>query len=249
MMTLNFLKEISLETLRKNIEINLKNYKSPSSKWVPEFFENTSPFLEFRKEVSPFKLDMSYEKPEKSDLENIRILYSAMMGLSTVDATSENLWSGMAHSDFWEYIKYRNFSGKRAVNEKSIKNAFFFSHGRRKSLIMHPLSRLWWTGHLVYDDRRSDPFELLEVFKNDFRTKLLYLFSSNFSNSNSITKAFLSAVYDFEKNGVKINTRLFNEVIMYLNILGGTYILDYFEEKELKEKITEKIDSLLMIMD
>ena len=64
-----------------------------------------------------------------------------------------------------------------------------------------------------------------------------------------LTKAFLSAVYDFEKNGVRIKTKLFNEIIIYLNILGGTYLLDYFEENELKEKITEKIDNLLLIMD
>ena len=59
----------------------------------------------------------------------------------------------------------------------------------------------------------------------------------------------MSAIHDFEKNGVNIKTKLFNEIIIYLNILGGTYLLDYFEESELKEKITEKIDSLLLIMD
>ena len=36
---------------------------------------------------------------------------------------------------------------------------------------------------------------------------------------------------------------------MYLNILGGTYILDYFEESELKDKITKKIDDLLLASD
>ena len=89
----------------------------------------------------------------------------------------------------------------------------------------------------------------MEVFKNNFEEKLFYLFSSTLSNSPSITKAFLSAIHDFEKNGVKINTKLFQEVITYLNILAGTYILDYFEVEELKEKIIKKIDSLLMIMD
>ena len=54
---------------------------------------------------------------------------------------------------------------------------------------------------------------------------------------------------DFEKNGVKIKREIFNETIMYLNILGGTYILDYFEESELKDKITKKIDDLLLASD
>ena len=247
-MILNFLKEISLETLRKNIEINLENYKSATNDWIFKFFDDNSPFLEFKKEVPQFDLDMSSERPEKTDLENIRTLYSSMKNLSVVEASNENLWAGMAHSDFLDYVKYRNSFDKKEVTEKMIKNTFFL-HGKRKSLIMHPLARLWWTGHLVYDGTRADPFELLNVFKSDFRTKLLYLFSSNFSNSPTVTKAFLSAIYDFEKNGVKIKTKLFNEIIIYLNILGGTYLLDYFEENELKEKITEKIDNLLLIMD
>ena len=245
-MILNFLKEISLETLRKNIEINLENYKSATNDWIFKFFDDNSPFLEFKKEVPQFDLDMSSERPEKTDLENIRTLYSSMKNLSVVEASNENLWAGMAHSDFLDYVKYRNSFDKKEVTEKLIKNTFFFSHGKRKSLIMHPLARLWWTGHLVYDGTRADPFELLNVFKSDFRTKLLYLFSSN---CPTVTKAFLSAIYDFEKNGVKIKTKLFNEIIIYLNILGGTYLLDYFEENELKEKITEKIDNLLLIMD
>ena len=78
---------------------------------------------------------------------------------------------------------------------------------------------------------------------------MLYLFSSNFSNNPVITRAFLSSVLDFEKNGVKIKREIFNEAIMFLNILGGTYILDYLEERELKEKITKKIDSLLLSVD
>ena len=248
-MILNFLKEISLETLRKNIEINLENYKSATNDWIFKFFDDNSPFLEFKKEVLQFDLDMSSERPEKTDLENIRTLYSSMKNLSVVEASNENLWAGMAHSDFLDYVKYRNSFDKKEVTGKMIKNTFFFSHGKRKSLIMHPLARLWWTGHLVYDGTRADPFELLNVFKSDFRTKLLYLFSINFSNIPTVTKAFLSAIYDFEKKGVKIQTKLFNEIIIYLNILGGTYLLDYFEENELKEKITEKIDNLLLIMD
>ena len=49
--------------------------------------------------------------------------------------------------------------------------------------------------------------------------------------------------------GVKINTKLFREVITYLNILVGIYISDYFKIEELEEKIIKKIDNLLMIMN
>ena len=134
-MILNFLKEISLETLRKNVEINLENYKSSTNDWIFKFFDDNSPFLEFKKEVPQFNLDMSSEKPEKTDLENVKILYSAMKNLSVVEASNENLWAGMAHSDFWDYVKYRNSFDKKEITENLIKNTFFFSHGKRKSLI------------------------------------------------------------------------------------------------------------------
>ena len=146
-------------------------------------------------------------------------------------------------------MQYRLYLDRNKSYINNIKNSFFFSKGRKRSLIEHTLSRLWWAGKMAYDENREDPFELLEVFNTDFRTKLLYLFSSNFTNNPTITRAFLSSVLDFEKNGVKIKREIFNETIMYLNILGGTYILDYFEESELKDKITKKIDDLLLASD
>lgn len=244
-MKLNFLKEVPLETLRKNIDMNLNNYMLETNEWIFSFFEDGTPFLQLEKEVNDFEMITSEERPEKTDIENIRKIYSELKNLSIVEATSENLWVGLAHSNFWKYIKYRASFDKSFPTQETINRSFFFSNGKRRSLIFHPLSRLWWTGHLVYEEGRTDPFELLNVFRTDFQTKLLYLFSSNFSNSDKITKSFLNVIHNFEKNGVKINRRIFSETIMYLNILGGTYILDYFETDELKEKITRKIDTLL----
>ena len=42
-----------------------------------------------------------------------------------------------------------------------------------------------------------------------------------------------------------MDRNIFNGIIMYLNIIGGTYLLDYFEKEELKDKISKKIDTLL----
>ena len=116
-MILNFLKEISLETLRKNIEINLENYKATTNDWIFKFFDDSSPFLEFKKDVPQFNLDTSSERSEQTDLENVRILYSSMKHLSVVEAANENLWAGMAHSDFWDYVKYRNSFDKKQYNK------------------------------------------------------------------------------------------------------------------------------------
>lgn len=107
------------------------------------------------------------------------------------------------------------------------------------------LAKLWWTGKLVYDEERENPFELLDVFKTDFSGRISSLFASNFSNSQKITSVFLETILEFEKNGVKIKRENFTDIVMYLNILGGSVILDYFEKEELKEKISREIENLL----
>jgi hypothetical protein len=89
-------------------------------------------------------------------------------------------------------------------------------------LVTNTLSRLWWIGRYTYDEQYENPFELLQYFKSDFGTKSLYLFSSNFSSNDKIRKALLIVINNFEKNGVKIDRKMLKEIIMYLNVLGGT---------------------------
>jgi hypothetical protein len=60
-----------------------------------------------------------------------------------------------------------------------------------------------------------------------------------------IVRALLSSLLEFEKQGTLINRDTFKEITKYLNVLGGTYILDYFTEKELSEKITKKIKQII----
>lgn len=244
-MKLKFLHENTLEELRENIENNLESYKSNSNEWIFEFFQNNNPFLEFKKEIPEFKLNMSYEKPSESDIENVKIMYTSLKDLTNVEAANERLWAGMAHSDFWDYMKYRLALDKKKLDTQKIKKSYFFSNGKKGSLIKHLLAKLWWTGKLVYDEERDNPFELLDVFKTDFSGRISGLFASNFSNSQKITSVFLETILEFEKNGVKIKRENFTDIVMYLNILGGSVILDYFEKEELKEKISRKIENLL----
>jgi hypothetical protein len=242
---LYFLKEEALETLKGNIKTNLKNYTDRSNEWIIDFFNGQDPFVEYKKEVNEFVLDMSYEKPEESDIENIKIIYSAMSMLTETDATDERLWAGLCHGMFWEYLRYRWSVDKKKPTENDIKNRFFFSQSRKRSLITNTLSKLWWIGKLTYDKNRSNPFELTEYLKNDFATKTRILFSSNYSNNPVIVRALISSLLEFQKKGININREVFVETTKYLNVLGGTYILDYFEEKELAEKIMKRVDVLL----
>ena len=76
-------------------------------------------------------------------------------------------------------------------------------------------------------------------------------FSVSTQHYSFAVNAFVDVIKKFGENKYDFTLRetQTNEIIIYLNILGGTYLLDYFEENELKEKITEKIDNLFLIMD
>lgn len=241
-MKLHFLKGDALETLRGNINKNLKNYTNPTNEWVYEYFQDQSPFIEYKMPVADFALNMSSDRPEETDIENIKIIYSNMKTLTETQATDERLWSGLAHGMFWEYMQYR--WSKNKPSEVEIKNRFFFGQSKRRSLIRNTISRLWWIGKLTYDENRKNPFELTEYLHNDFTTKILLLFSSNYSSNPIIVRSLLSSFLEFEKKGIIISRKTFNEVIKYLNVLGGTYILDYLEEEELRNKIINKINRL-----
>lgn len=244
-MKLHFLKEEALETLKGNIKTNLRNYSNPTNDWIIDFFKGENPFIEYKKEVSNFKLNMSYEKPEEGDVENIKIIYSAMSNLTETDATDERLWSGLEHGVFWDFLRYRWSVSKKLPAEKDIYNHFFFSQSRKRSLITNTLSKLWWIGKLTYDEKRRNPFELTEYLKHDLASRSRVLFSSNYSNNPVIVRALLSSLIKLQNEGLNISREVFTESTKYLNVLGGTYILDYFEEEELSEKITKRVKTLL----
>lgn len=244
-MKIYFLKEEALDTLKGNTKTNLKKYTNPTNEWIMDFFDGQDTFGEYKKEVNDFVLDMSYEKPEDSDIENIKIIYSAMNMLTETDATDERLWSGLEHGMFWEYLRYRWSSDKKIPTENDIRNRFFFSQGKKRSLITNSLSKLWWIGKLTYDENRKNPFELTEYLKQDFATKSRVLFSSNYSNNPIIVRAIISSLIEFQNQGININREIFIETTKYMNVLGGTYILDYFDEEELSEKIKNRVTILL----
>jgi hypothetical protein len=246
-MKLLFLKEDALDTLKGNISTNLNKYTNISNDWIDDFFNGQSPFVEYKLLVNDFTLDMSSEKPEETDIENVKRIYTNMIALTETQASDGRLWTGLAHGVFWEYMRYRWSVSKRKPTELDINNHFFFgSSSMRRSLFTNSLSRLWWIGRLTYDEKRTNPFELTEYLRKDFATRTHDLFSSNYSSNPTINRALLSSAIELERQNIQISRKVFREMIKYFNIFGGTHILDYFTEKELKDKITKKAIELVV---
>lgn len=235
-MKTHYMKENALAYFKNNTEENASLYlEADSSLLIAKFNENA---LEESAYELPdgFKLDMS-EEVSKSDCKNVRLLYSALSKLSDTKAADERFWAGLAHSEFWDYMKYRcKLENNDKLSDK-IKRNYFFSHGSKRSLLVHPLARLWLVGRLIYDPEKNDHFEALKFLEIDFPTKVLSLFSSNFTNNPIIARAVLNALAYIDSEISKISRKNFLATIRYVNLLGGTAILDYFSENELKEKI------------
>lgn len=110
------------------------------------------------------------------------------------------------------------------------------------------MSKLWWCGRLTYDEQMKDTFELTIYLIDDYATKMLIIFSNNYISNHDITVGLFSALKYLEDIGYKIKGKkhrdVYYEVTKYLNVLGGTYILDYFTSEELEQKIIKYMVSI-----
>ena len=254
-MKLKFLKQEYLDTLKENISVNSKFYLNENNNWIYDFFNGEDPFLEFKDEVNDFEMDMSSETPTKTDFNNIKIVYENLKFLTESQASDERFWAGLCHDKFYNYMRYR--WGNRIINKNNshdkevtrIGRAYFYegvTAGKRKSLARNGLSRLWWIGRLTYDESYNDPFELTKLITFDISVSILYLMSSKFTKNDITRKGMLKALLEYKNSGKKVDKKVLNYLIKSLNILGGSYLLDFYGEEEIKEKclkILYKMDS------
>lgn len=233
-MNLTFLEENSLFALKSNLPQIVNKFSLHNADWITEYF-GRSPFIEMKYTVEDFSLDMSQEKPFLTEFENVQRVYNRLSFLSDSQASDERLWAGLCLNHFWKYTQYRwDIIEKCTID--NVKQHFFFGFGARRSLTRNAVSRLWWIGRLTYDTARKDPFELTQ-FVCENADYIMHILERNTSNSPMITKAFISAVIDARKEGYQINTDIVGELSKYLNLLGGTYILDCLGEEKIYRKI------------
>lgn len=239
-MKLYFLKESALESLKRNIKNNIDCYKNDKNDWVYSYCKGVEPFQEFKFEVNDFNLDTNITSISESDFTNIQILYENLKFLTDSQASDERLWAGLAHGQFWNYMQYRTKLGNIKSTDNAILERFFIKYSTKRFYQYNLIARLWWIGRLTYDESRSNPYELTGyLIGSGFNID--YMLANNFVNNSKITRALLLACKEFEENQFAINSKAFDYLLKYLNLLGGKFILDYFEEEELKQIITDEL--------
>lgn len=247
-MKLYFLKESALASLKKNIKKNTHNYKNKTNEWVYAFFDGETPFAEFKYNVKDFELDVSSQNLSQSNINNIKILYENLKFLTDSQASDERLWAGLAHGQFWDYMQYRVSLQDKEITSDFVLFRFFLKHPSKKYYDFNFLARLWWIGRLTYDTTKQNPYELTEYLMTS-GFNIQYMLGCNFISNFKITRAVLSSCKDFESKFFQINRHAFDCILAHLNLLGGKYVLDYFEEQEIYNIVTEKLTGMTILPD
>ncbi len=187
-----------------------------------------------------FVLDMSNEKPELTDLENVKRVHKNMSGLTESQASDERIWTAYTLSQCLGYMKYRWY----ADSEVTMMNRYFFSYSPKRSLFRNGMARLWWIGHLTYDDKRANPYELTEFIckKQDHINLLLDI---NFGNNPDILRGAIQALIDTEKKGMPVERETVRKLSEYINTLGGTYLIDAFSFDTIYNKARVKLEKII----
>lgn len=233
-MRISILEENGLYDLKSNLPRIVQNFALQDTGWINEYFGH-SPFIDTKYQIDDFSLDMSQEKPFLTEFENVKRIYRNLDFLSDSQASEERLWAGLCLTHFWTYTQYRwNIVNNCSVN--NIMQHFFFDGSPRRALTRNAISRLWWIGRLTYDSSRSDPYEITQ-YVCEQSDHIMHILERNTSNNPKITQAFVTALIDARKEGYSINTDSVGNLSKYLNLLGGTYILDCLPAEQIHMKI------------
>lgn len=237
-MKLQLISQDSIDIIKSNLEIWKTRFDADDATWLEEKLEGMLFLPTSYEDIPDFELVMDGENPFATEAKNVEVVYSNLQFLTDSQASDERLWAGLGLSYFWKYIKYRwAIDGRSSVD--TLRNHFFFGMGPRVSLTRQGVARLWWIGRLTYDGQRSDPFELTKLVceQASFIPDIL---ERNTSNNPRIVHAFLDALLALRVEGITITAELVRELSKYLNVLGGTYLLDCLSPEKIMLKVTEK---------
>jgi len=234
-MKLQFLSGDSITAIKANLN-ELRTKFGGGNEWISDFFDGKSPFKDTKYEIEDFQLDMSQKDPFLTEYENVRRVYTRLKFLTDSQASDERIWAGLCMGPFYDYVKYR-WKIDETSSAATIEQHFFFGYGARRSLTRNALSRLWWIGRLTYDNERE--YELTK-FVCENADNIMHILERNTSNNPDIVKAFISAIIDAKNTGKQIDTNDIGELSKYLNLLGGTYILDCLPSSVIYDKIYKK---------
>lgn len=238
-MIVGYFTEEAYEKLVNDIPNNTKHYLE-KEEWLTSYFSSMPDFFKMST-VSVGDFTPSYTEGKKDelqksqeDLENTRLIYNAFKNLTPYQASNKYMWTYLCHAipKYFVYIQDRWLQDER---KNTIKNRFFVT--TPGSLLNdNALSRLWWYGHLTYDEHGENPYALTEILLTNQTICTDVMDTSNRMNINRM-KGILLAIRDFQKelSGREGITDYFRDCKKFLNHYAAVTTMEFLDVEEIRE--------------
>ena len=243
-MVLMYLDQKAIDDIKLNYDTYKDHFNDETNRWFVKKFSENGWLKESKVQCNDFRLVTEGEYTV-TDRENVKIIYEALKDLSPAIATDERLWAGMMFGQLWEYVKYRREKELASGDKQSILNSFLFMRGTKRSCFVNCLSRLWWTGFLLYDKDGADHYNSIDfVCENAYASLIVLLSSNSFAANKNLIFGILDAIKERKEKGEKIGRYHFVEADKYLNCLGGTQLLDTMSRDDVKKKVAVQLNKI-----
>lgn len=243
-MNLIYLAQEAIDDIKVNYRKYEKHFIDQSNDWFVETFKKNNWMRESKIFCEDIVLAMD-EDYNISDRKNVEIVYEALKSLSPSLASEERLWAGMLFCQFWDYVKYRRKKEIDNGDKRDILNSFLFMRGTKRSCFMNCLSRLWWTGYLLYDSSTNEHYKAIDlVTETAYSSNIVLLSSNNFISNKELALGVLDCIANRKKAGEKIGRYHFVEVNKYINCVGGVSLLDSMSREEIADIANKRLDKM-----
>lgn len=243
-MILTYLSQEAIDDIKINFGKYKKHFCDEGNEWFIERFKKNDWIHESKIHCSEITLNMD-EDYNISDRKNVEILYEALRDLSPALASDERLWAGMLFCQFWDYVKYRRKEEIESGNERDILNSFLFMRGTKRSCFMNCLSRLWWTGYLLYDASIPDHYKAVDLItESAYSSNIVLISSNNFVSNKNLALGVLDCISKRKQTGEKIGRYHFVEANKYINCIGGAALLDTMTREEARNLANKRLNKL-----
>lgn len=182
----------------------------------------------------------NYKNEQQSaDFECAKILYENLK-LTPSQAGNADFWNYLHHFDMYKYIHKR---WKNQGNlQTHIRRHWLMNLTSQKHLINFPLTTLWWSIHLTIDEQREDKYELSKVYFSNNRFRTVSLGGMSFVRHKPAIISVLEFMQRHKEELTKnlTYTDLGDEISKFVNLLGGTKPLSFFDKNWFTNKLEVK---------
>lgn len=247
-MRLMYLEQDGIDDLKMNFSVYKKHFSDDTNEWFVKKFSEKGWLKESKIQCKDFTLnfDMDFSV---SDRKNVEILYEALKDLNPSNALDERLWAGMLFGQLWDFVKYRRKEELKSGNEREVLNSFLFMRGTKRSCFINCLSRLWWTGFLLYDGKATNHYAAVDLItESAYASNLMLLSSNNFMANKDLALGIMDSISERKNKGEKIGRYHFVDANKYLNCIGGITLLDSLTRDDTKNIIKTRLDKIYGVL-